>query len=77
MDLHVEDALLRTGALEACAVLEREAGGRLVRVAYVVPRSQVTFSARDLRRQIVEAIGSDHAPDVFVEIRRMPLTRLR
>ncbi len=72
MDSHVERALLRTGAVEACAVCLRMAGGRERRVAYVVPRG--AFSPDDLRRQLVAAGDETRIPEAFVEVRRIPVT---
>jgi acyl-CoA synthetase (AMP-forming)/AMP-acid ligase II/NADP-dependent 3-hydroxy acid dehydrogenase YdfG len=75
MDSRIERALIETGAVEACAVRARVVDGRWRRVAYIVPRAQVPFSAAELERRVGELVGPDGVPDAFVDLRRLPLTR--
>lgn len=72
MDSRVERALLRTGAVESCAVCSQMVGGRERRIAYVVPRG--AFSPADLRRQLLDAVDEALVPEAFVEVRRIPVT---
>jgi acyl-CoA synthetase (AMP-forming)/AMP-acid ligase II/NADP-dependent 3-hydroxy acid dehydrogenase YdfG len=74
MDSSIERALMRTGAVEACAVCAHVVDGRPRRIAYVVPRPQVPFSAGELARQVGELIEPALPPDAYVEVSRLPLT---
>jgi acyl-coenzyme A synthetase/AMP-(fatty) acid ligase len=74
MDSVVERALLSTGAIEGCVVRTRSTGQGSRVVAYVVPRASVPFSVTDLRRRVAQGVSASEAPDVYVELRRIPLT---
>jgi hypothetical protein len=74
MDSRIERALIETGAVEACAVRARVVDGRSRRVAYIVPRAQVLFSAAELEGRVREVSAPGDVPDAFVEVRRLPLT---
>src|SRR5688572_2359325 len=70
-----EHVLLHSGVVTDCVVLARRTTGGATRmVAYVVSRPQVPFSAGELRAIAERSLPRDRVPDLFVELRSIPLT---